>query len=107
MFSEWFFHGCGKHRVPVFVAFSRTHNYLISAEIDIFNPQLQTLHQSQTCAVEKHHHKPIGMIEDTEDRLHFLATQNHRKSVRPFRTNNTVNVPDLLSQHVSAHNTNT
>ena len=46
--GEWFFHGCRKHRVPIFVAFARPHNYLIGDEIDIFDPQLQTLHQSQT-----------------------------------------------------------
>ena len=46
--SEGFFHHCGKHRVPIFVAFAGTHNYLVGGEIDIFDPQLQTLHQSQT-----------------------------------------------------------
>ena len=40
MLSEAFFHRCGKHRVPIFVAFAGTHNYLIGGEIDIFDPQL-------------------------------------------------------------------
>jgi hypothetical protein len=33
---------------PIFVAFARTPNYLLGDEIDIFDPQLETLHQSQT-----------------------------------------------------------
>jgi hypothetical protein len=56
MSGEWFFHGCRKHRVPIFVTFAGTHNYLIGDEIDIFDSQLQTLHQSQARSVEKHHH---------------------------------------------------
>jgi len=47
MLGEWFFDRRRQHRVPIFVAFAGTHNYLIGGEIDIFDPQLQTLHQSQ------------------------------------------------------------
>ena len=78
MLSERFFQRCRKHRVPIFVSFAGTHNYLVGGEIDIFDPQLQTLHQSQARSVEKHQHQPIGVIEDTENRLYFLSCQNHR-----------------------------
>src|SRR5215475_9705021 len=38
MLSERFFHRCRKHRVPIFVSFSGTHNYLVGGEIDILHP---------------------------------------------------------------------
>jgi hypothetical protein len=59
MLSEWFFHRRGKHCMSIFVSFASAHNYLVTGEINIFDPQLQTLHQPQASSVEKHHHKPI------------------------------------------------
>ena len=67
--SERFSHHCGKHRVPIFVLLAGSDNYLITGEIDIFDPQPRTFHQSQTGSVEKHGHEPIGAIEATEYRL--------------------------------------
>jgi len=57
----------GKHRVPIFITFAPAHNDLIGGEINIFDSELQTLHQSQAGAVKKHRHEPVGMIEDAED----------------------------------------
>jgi hypothetical protein len=45
--------------MSIFVSFASAHNYLVTGEINIFDPQLQTLHQPQASSVEKHHHKPI------------------------------------------------
>ena len=78
LLSEGVFHRPGKHRVPVFIALTRANDNLVTREIYIFDPQLQTLHQSEARSVKKHGHEPIGMIEDTEDRFHFLSCQNHR-----------------------------
>jgi hypothetical protein len=38
--EERFFHCGGKHRVPIFVTFAGTYNYLVGGEIDIFDPKL-------------------------------------------------------------------
>jgi len=65
MLGEWFFDRRRQHRVAIFVAFAGAYQYLVGAEIDIFDPQLQTFHQSKASSVEKHHHQPIGMIEDS------------------------------------------
>jgi len=40
--SQSLFHCGRKHGVSVFVAFAGTHNYMVTDEIDIFDPQLQT-----------------------------------------------------------------
>ena len=73
--SERFIHRPGKHRAPVFITFTRTNDNLVTGEIDIFDPQLQTLHQSEAGSVKKHYHEPIGMTEVAEDGFHFLSCQ--------------------------------
>ena len=45
--GEWFFYGCGKHRVAILVPFASPNYDLVSGEIDILHPQLQTFHQSE------------------------------------------------------------
>jgi hypothetical protein len=45
--------------MSIFVPFASTYTYLVTGEINIFDPQLQTPHQPQVSSVEKHHHKPI------------------------------------------------
>src|SRR5436309_6765361 len=42
--GERFFHRPGKQRVPVLIPFACANDNLVTRKIDIFNPQLQTLH---------------------------------------------------------------
>ena len=51
MLSESLFHRCWKHRASIFVAFAGANDNLVTRENDIFDPQLQTLHQSQARAL--------------------------------------------------------
>ena len=78
VFGKRFSHRSGKHRVPIFVPFAGSNNYLITGEIDVFDPQPRTFHQPQTSAVKEHSHEPIRPIETAEYRSDFLARQHDR-----------------------------
>ena len=52
MFRQCFLHRRRKHGMAVFIAFTGTHENLIAGEIDIFDSQLQALHQSQARSVQ-------------------------------------------------------
>jgi hypothetical protein len=58
--GQWFFHGRRKHRVPILISFAGSNENLVADEIDVFNPDLQTFHQSEPRSVKEHNHEPIA-----------------------------------------------
>lgn len=52
MMHEQAFDSVGKHRVPIFVAFTGAHDNFVPDKIDIFDAQPATRHQAQARPVE-------------------------------------------------------
>src|SRR3989304_8597769 len=99
--AKLLFHRRGKHGVAVLVPLAGPNENLVAGEIDVFDPQLQTFHQSEARSLEKHRHEPIGMVEGAENRFDFPPCQYHRKPVRPLCSNNTLDVSDLFTQDLA------
>ena len=82
--SERIFDRRGKHCVPVFVSLTGSNYDLVAGEINVFDPEPQTFHQSEASSVKEHDHEPIGMIKDIEDGPDVPSRQHDGYPVRSF-----------------------
>jgi hypothetical protein len=49
---------------PVFLAFARTNQKEVVFEINVHNPQTETLHETKPASIHELSHKEIGAIEE-------------------------------------------
>src|SRR3990167_992126 len=96
MLGERFFDCCGKHRVPVLVPLASPDYDLVTAGINILDPQPKAFHQSETCSIEQHGHDPLRAVEAAKNRPDLLPCQHDREPVRPFRPDSAINVTNVL-----------
>lgn len=73
---------------------------LIVPEVDVLDPEPQTLHQAQSAAIEKFDHEPSGAGELGQDCARFFAGEDHRDVLRCLGALDILNQADLLPEHV-------
>lgn len=67
--------------------FAIAHENGAMLEVNVLDPQVNTLHQPKTGTVEQARHKPLHTTMLTQIPSDFLGAEHHRKSLRPFRPN--------------------
>jgi hypothetical protein len=71
-----------KHRYAVFVSLAVTHHDLLVAEIEVFDPQPQAIHQSQARTIEECCHEPKARIDGIKQLDDLLPGKNHWQFAR-------------------------
>ena len=75
---EFLYQRLRHHGDSWYPAFSSPEAKLAPSEIEILDPEGQTLHQPEAAAVEQHGDQPVGSIELPEDRAYLGGAQNDR-----------------------------
>ena len=81
-------------------AFAIAHHDLLIAEVEVFHPQTQAIHEPQAGAVEKRGHEPEGRFESVEQTSDFGRGEDYGQFARPFGPGELAEIPEVQLQNV-------
>lgn len=75
----------GQHRDAIPGALAMTNDDLATLSVDILDPQLAALLQSQPGAIQQKRHQARLTLHQRQDAMHIPAGKHVRQPMRPFR----------------------
>lgn len=88
MRAEWLHGALGEHGNPVFVSLAVPHDDLAIAEIEVFHPKAQAIHEAESGSVEQGAHHRKGWLQIFEKPRHLVASEDDGQFPRtlgPFK----------------------
>lgn len=90
---------CGEDSVAIFGPFAIAHENLVLFEVDIFNAQVDALHEAKTAAVEQLGHELLDSLEAFEYGARFGFRQDGRQSFGSSGAQGLDGFGDFLSEN--------
>jgi len=88
-------HSARQHRRAILLAFATPYHKLSAIEIDVFDPQLQTLFKAQASAVQQHPDDPHHAVQMREHCGHLITAKDDGKTQRLLCPDHMLNLTDL------------
>jgi hypothetical protein len=99
MIQEGPLHRHWQHRHPVLAAFAVPNREFAPIKIDVLDPQLDTLHESQACPIHQRRHKPHGTAESRQQRGHLGTGEDDRHANGTLSPDDLVHPGEPLPEH--------
>ncbi len=81
------------------IPLAATNRHRPSREIDILDPQPNTLHQPHAGAVEQPGHQPVCPLHVNQHAFHFVTGENRQQSFWPLRTLECTKFASVATHH--------
>lgn len=93
--------GFGQDSDAVFGALAIAHDDLVVAEVDVFHPKAEAVHEAQTGTIEEQRHQTPLPIHGGDEALHLVAGENHRLFARCLGSFETGTVSEISLKNVA------